>query len=196
MSFSQSIIACLSKYIDFKGRASRSEFWWFQLFVVLIQIPFTVLLMILGSSPLLYSVINVLSYALAGLLFLPNLTVTTRRLHDTNRSGWWQLVPWGCGAIYYSVALTAGEDHIVALITLLGAGGSAIALLFWLSRKSDVAPNKHGEPTQVSVITNNSLYQTVTYNSEQSLKGICPKCGTSFDDDHIFCISCGARLAE
>ena len=76
MSFSQSIIVCLSKYIDFTGRASRSEFWWFQLFVLLVQIPFGILLNVLEISSFIYATVNILSYILAGLFFLPNITVT------------------------------------------------------------------------------------------------------------------------
>jgi uncharacterized membrane protein YhaH (DUF805 family) len=65
--------------VDFKGRASRSEYWWFALFVVLVSF----------AAGLLGDAANAL-VALA--LFLPYLAVSARRLHDIGRSGWWQLV--------------------------------------------------------------------------------------------------------
>ena len=88
MSFNQSVIVCLSKYINVNGRASRSEFWWFQLFVVLAQLPFGILLNLLDVSSVIYVIINVLSYILAGFFFLPNVTVTSvsythLRAHET-----------------------------------------------------------------------------------------------------------------
>ena len=79
MTFTESIQTCFSKYADFNGRATKSEFWWWVLFVFLSTIAANVLNKNLG---LLVSL---------GTL-LPYIAVTARRLHDTNRSGWWQLI--------------------------------------------------------------------------------------------------------
>ena len=75
----------LKKYVDFSGRARRSEYWYFVLFNVLISIGLVILDNVLGIatndvSPL-YSL-----YSLA--VLLPGLAVGVRRLHDTGRSGW------------------------------------------------------------------------------------------------------------
>lgn len=79
MTFFEAIVACFKKYAEFTGRASRSEFWWFFLFITLI------------SAALAY----VNSYALSGVvsvaLVLPFLAAGARRLHDTCRSTWWLL---------------------------------------------------------------------------------------------------------
>ncbi|HEV6967820.1 MULTISPECIES: DUF805 domain-containing protein [Roseateles] len=79
MTFQESIQICFKKYADFSGRASRSEYWWFFLFILL------------GSAALSY-----VSHALSGVFaigtLLPSLAAATRRLHDTGRSGWWQLI--------------------------------------------------------------------------------------------------------
>jgi uncharacterized membrane protein YhaH (DUF805 family) len=79
MTFQDSVKVCLSKYTDFSGRATRSEYWWFVLFIVLVSA---------GTS--------LLSHILSGLfslaILLPSLAAATRRLRDTGRSGWWQLV--------------------------------------------------------------------------------------------------------
>ncbi|MGM9482514.1 DUF805 domain-containing protein [Roseateles sp. NT4] len=79
MTFQDSIKVCFNKYVDFSGRASRSEYWWFALFVFIGNV-----------------VLGMVSHW-AGLVFvlaclLPQLAAATRRLHDTGRSGWWQLI--------------------------------------------------------------------------------------------------------
>lgn len=79
MTFTESIQTCFSKYADFNGRATRSEFWWWVLFVILATLAANILNDKLG---ILISL---------GTL-LPYIAVTARRLHDTNRSGWWQLI--------------------------------------------------------------------------------------------------------
>ncbi|MBI3902888.1 MAG: DUF805 domain-containing protein [Nitrosomonadales bacterium] len=79
MTFAESIKTCFAKYTDFTGRASRSEYWWFFLFNLLLMI---------GLSLLNENIATV--YVLA--TTLPGLAVNARRLHDTNRSGWWQLI--------------------------------------------------------------------------------------------------------
>ncbi len=84
----------LVRYAQFSGRASRSEFWWFQLFVVIVLIPSNVLGFIAsytGSSTL--ALISTGVGALVWLaIIVPMIAVTVRRLHDTDRSGWWYLL--------------------------------------------------------------------------------------------------------
>ena len=79
MDFVQAIKSCLGQYATFSGRASRSEYWWFFLFQVLVMV----------ATGMLGDVINGLA-SLA--LLLPALAVGTRRLHDIGRTGWWQLL--------------------------------------------------------------------------------------------------------
>jgi uncharacterized membrane protein YhaH (DUF805 family) len=79
MKFQESVKVCLTKYADFTGRATRSEYWWFVLFIVLVS-----------------AATSLVSHTLSGLFslatLLPSLAAAARRLHDTNRSGWWQLI--------------------------------------------------------------------------------------------------------
>lgn len=79
MTFQESIRLCFSKYADFNGRAGRPEYWWFALFIIVTSLIMSKL------SPTLGGV-----YSLATLL--PSIAAAARRLHDTNRSGWWQLI--------------------------------------------------------------------------------------------------------
>ncbi len=80
MSFSESIQICFTKYADFKGTASRSEFWWFSLFTVV-------------AYELFRLFVPGLAFVLSLAVFLPSLAVSVRRNHDVGRSGWWILAP-------------------------------------------------------------------------------------------------------
>ena len=79
MNFLKSIETCFIKYIDFKGRASRPEFWWFYLFYIVCWI------IGFAIGPVIEAVI------ILGLT-LPYISVATRRLHDINKAGWFQLI--------------------------------------------------------------------------------------------------------
>ena len=78
-------LSVLKKYAVFTGRARRSEFWYFVLANFLIAIALNVVDFTVGS----YGAISVI-YSVA--LLIPSLAVSVRRLHDTNRSGWWLLL--------------------------------------------------------------------------------------------------------
>ncbi|HAV5011167.1 TPA: DUF805 domain-containing protein [Acinetobacter baumannii] len=78
-NYQQAIFTCFKKFADFKGRARRREFWYFELFCVLLS--------------LLLSFMNEDLATLAMLVTLiPNIAVNVRRLHDIDRSGWWMLI--------------------------------------------------------------------------------------------------------
>ena len=106
MNFIQSISTCMRKYVTFSGRAIRSEFWWFYLFTVLVNLVATS-----QASSFLPTLLdgqdmteNESSYFLNNFFFLylstitslilllPSLAVAVRRLHDVGRSGWWILI--------------------------------------------------------------------------------------------------------
>ncbi|MDD5405596.1 MAG: DUF805 domain-containing protein [Sulfurovaceae bacterium] len=87
MTFFESISTCFKKYSDFDGRASRSEYWWFALFIILGDILFSISNSCesMSFSEILYIIFNLI-------VLLPSLAVGARRLHDTGKSGWWQLI--------------------------------------------------------------------------------------------------------
>ena len=88
MGFLGAIKTCFYKYADFKGRARRPEYWWWTLFNVLLSIPLALLdVAIEGANGG-----GVLSNLVGLALLLPSLAVGARRLHDTDRSGWLQLL--------------------------------------------------------------------------------------------------------
>jgi uncharacterized membrane protein YhaH (DUF805 family) len=77
----------LRNYVVFSGRASRSEFWYWILFTVLVSIALSIIDvgLVSGNTSVLSSI-----WSLA--TFLPSLALGVRRLHDTDRSGWWWLI--------------------------------------------------------------------------------------------------------
>lgn len=84
MNFQQAIVSGFSNYVNFSGRAARSEFWYWALFVLLVNI----------AANLVDAAIDTgLLSGLASLaLFLPGIAVGVRRLHDLDRTGWWLLI--------------------------------------------------------------------------------------------------------
>jgi uncharacterized membrane protein YhaH (DUF805 family) len=79
----------LRQYSDFRGRARRTEYWIFTLVSVLISVALAFVDAVLGLEAGGLGLLGVL-YGLA--VLLPSLAVGARRLHDTGRSGWWQLI--------------------------------------------------------------------------------------------------------
>lgn len=83
------MIAPLKKYADFQGRARRAEYWMFVLFQYLVLFGLMLLGRLMAGGDL-ENPISVIPFAAAGLaLLIPSIAVTVRRLHDTNRTGWW-----------------------------------------------------------------------------------------------------------
>ena len=118
MDFQTSIKTCFNKFAVFSGRASRSEFWFFVLFTILGGIIAVIIdVMILGYPFEESGPINLI-FSVA--LIVPSISVTARRLHDINKSGWWQLL-W---------------------ITIIGG----ILLIIWYATKGENKKNKFGPP--------------------------------------------------
>jgi uncharacterized membrane protein YhaH (DUF805 family) len=113
VGFGGAIARCFSKYVDFTGRAPRSEYWWWHLFYWLAVV---VLLMLDGLVASLHGSPVLTLLALLA-LFLPTLAGTVRRLHDTDHSGWMILIAMVplVGPIIYLVFMcqrgTAGPNR-------------------------------------------------------------------------------------
>ena len=121
MDISTSIKICFQKYAVFSGRASRSEFWWFFLFGFIGGIVTAVIdVMILGYSSEAYGPTNIIFTVIT---FLPYLAVGARRLHDINKSGWWQLI----------------------VLTVIGI----ILLIIWWATVGKSKKNVHGTPLKL-----------------------------------------------
>jgi uncharacterized membrane protein YhaH (DUF805 family) len=105
MSFTESVRTCISKFGTFDGRATRSEFWWFYLFAILVgfigYVPILILTLIGASSndgaiSSIFTILTVIFWILWFIvviaLYIPLLAVGSRRLHDRGQSGWLQLL--------------------------------------------------------------------------------------------------------
>lgn len=120
MSFTEAIRSVLSQYVGFTGRARRSEFWWWFLFVFLVGIVAGILDQLLGTTVGEgFNQTGVIAIVTSLALILPNLAVAVRRLHDTGRSGWWVLI---------------------GLIPVIGF----IVLIVFYVQDSQPGPNEHG----------------------------------------------------
>ena len=132
MSFGEAIKTCFKKYFDFKGRARRSEYWWFVLFVFLVAVVWTFVGSIVSAFIIAFlsqgntaamagtAALIICLVLLLPLLFvvIPQYAVLTRRLHDTGKSGWWVVLSLVLGLIY--LALYA--FIMVPLFDLMGSG--------------------------------------------------------------------------
>ncbi|TAK48077.1 MAG: DUF805 domain-containing protein [Xanthobacteraceae bacterium] len=113
MNFVDAVKTCFAKYTTFTGRAARPEFWYFALFSLLVQIAIAI---VTGGAGTLNNALSAL-FALG--MLLPSLAVGARRLHDIDRTGWWQLI---------------------ALIPIIGI---IVLIVFWCLRGND-GPNRFG----------------------------------------------------
>jgi uncharacterized membrane protein YhaH (DUF805 family) len=92
MDFMTAVRTCLSKYVDFSGRARRSEYWYFALFSFFVSLATSIVDAIIGTDYDGATSGGLVSTVASLALFLPSLAVGVRRLHDTGRSGWWILI--------------------------------------------------------------------------------------------------------
>ena len=102
MNFSTSITTCFSKFATFSGRATRSEFWWFYLFTLLIG---WFAQMAVGAG-----IAGVVSLV----FFLPLLAASVRRLHDIGRTGWWILIAFTLIGIIVLIVFYATDSEKAA----------------------------------------------------------------------------------
>ena len=111
-TFSEAATRGFARLFDFNGRASRSEFWWFYLLLLLIWLP---VLFVAENAGVPVEAMSLLGYVYWAVLLSG---VGARRLHDTNHSGWWQL------------------------LILTGIGG--LVLLVWWCQKGTPSQNRFG----------------------------------------------------
>ena len=121
MEFTQSINHCFKHYSNFSGRARRSEYWWFFLFVILVSLVAAFLDYgfdsYIAPDQGMFNVISTI------ILILPQLAVGSRRLHDIGRSGWWQLL----------------------YLTIIGA----VLIIIWHATDGTKKNNQFGKPVKI-----------------------------------------------
>ena len=115
MNLGQSISHCFSNYFNFNGRSSRSEFWWFELFAISLSVLGSVWDASMGDT----SGSGMMYWLFTAATFFPIIAVGARRLHDVDKSGWWQLIAF----------------------TIVGL----IPLIIWLATEGTKKSNYHGK---------------------------------------------------
>ena len=131
VSFPDAIRLGFQHYFDFRGRSTRAEYWWWILFTALAALICNVFDLMTGTLSFDpegggFGGLTTILFRLATMI--PMMSVAARRLHDINKSGWWQLL------------------SIVGFLIV-----PVIILLVWYIRQGDTGPNKHGpDPRQAT----------------------------------------------
>lgn len=113
MSFTDAVRATLNNYANFSGRSRRAEYWYFSLFILL---AYAAIMLLTAVRPW-FGIALTFVFLIA--MVIPGMAVNIRRLHDTDRSGWWVLI---------------------GFVPLLGA----VMLLIWHCTPGTVGPNRFG----------------------------------------------------
>ena len=92
MKMKEAIISVLTNWNNFSGRACRSEFWYFCLAAVLVQVIISIIEIATGMVDFESAEMGILSIIFFLLILVPSISVTSRRLQDRGLSGWWQLL--------------------------------------------------------------------------------------------------------
>lgn len=102
MGFADAVKSGFSQYANFSGRARRSEYWYFVLAYIASLIVASILGGVIGIASVLVPLV-LLAF------IVPTLALNTRRLHDTGRTGWWQLI--SIVAIFFYVEDSHGDNQ-------------------------------------------------------------------------------------
>ena len=161
MNFQTAIRSGFNNYANFKGRATRAEYWWWALFSLIVQIVTS------GQ--------NAIGDLIGLVILLPSVAVTIRRLHDTNRRGWWFALPIGSLGLAFITFMAFAVSTAFSLVDPsewdpqnLYDGGSFIAILIivlalisavttgvanfvFTLQKGDSGENRFGPPPPPSI---------------------------------------------
>lgn len=110
----------IARFIQFGGRASRAEYWYFFLAVLLVNLALALLGLVFNES-VLGDLMELLSSVFFLFVLIPSISIGVRRLHDINKSGWW---------------------YLLLLIPLIGP----VVLLYWAIQPGDAHSNTYGDP--------------------------------------------------
>ena len=146
----------LKKYADFSGRAPRAEYWWFYLLVIAVYVVAMIIDSIVGVAA--FGPYGIVTLVLMVGLIVPSLAAGVRRLHDTNRTGWWMaapLVPYCIALVMMGptladpAAMASGDAGMGALggamIFMLIGFVFAVVVFVFLVLPGTKGPNNYGD---------------------------------------------------
>ena len=175
MSFSESARICLQKYIDFNGRASRSEYWWFVL-----------LTFALGFIP-------VIGWLIRLALLLPSLAVQVRRLHDLGRSAWWLL-------LLVPPIFIIGGPVLLIMSAFPGTPGpnrygpDPLAQPYGTGGFGSSASNQPYAPPPPAGASGESFLDAPLPEPDAVTGRFCTQCGMQLQEEARFCTVCGTAV--
>ena len=212
-TFRQAISSCWTRYFRFSGISTKSEFWWFALYTILFLTILTYLYLVIsvllynlavqGSQiwSTLYTIWQVIYLAATCLLIIPLLAAGSRRLHDTNRTGWLQaLLLTGIGIIVLAI-LWSKETNLTRSQSRYSPE------TFSLDWESDESP----EDTLVSSPEISNDVATAVVNPEvlspaapkdipttapNPIAAFCTNCGNRLSPGSKFCPNCGVSINQ
>jgi uncharacterized membrane protein YhaH (DUF805 family) len=161
----QAVSSGFRRYVDFKGRSSRSEFWWWILFATIVSVAADILDNALGIQGSFYGervVLGLLNTLVGLVIFLPYLAVSVRRLHDRGRSGFWLFI---------------------VLVPIIGV----ILLIVWYAMRGNEGTNNYGPHPSTKLDDG-----TPSVSGEG--RRFCSNCGVVLRDNASFCPSCGVQI--
>ena len=126
VSFMEAVKLGFSKYFRFSGRSTRAEYWWWTLFVVMADIVLAVVDTLTGTMGM-FGDSGLLGALFELAILIPSFALGARRLHDIDRSGWWQLL-W--------------------LVLVIGW----IVLISWAIKRGDDGQNKYGPAPRQGIL--------------------------------------------
>ena len=138
MDFVQAINICFKKFIIFRGRAKRSEYWYWRLFELIFAY---------GSLRLdqifLERDSGLFSLFIFTITFIPGISVSVRRLHDVDKSGWWLLPPF-LGTFFFFFTKITNMSIILTNMSVILSVISFVFLLFWFVSPGTEDKNRFG----------------------------------------------------
>ena len=168
IGFTQSISSGFRRYFDFNTRSSRSEFWWWQVFAVLVGLATIILDGLFFGWETMESSWSPLNTLATLTLFIPGLAVSVRRLHDVERSGWWILI----------------------CFTIIGI---IFPYLYWAVQPSGYGTNKYG-PAPTAPFNSATSQSEECASSTQDRARSCGECGSELNSGDNFCPECGKAV--
>jgi uncharacterized membrane protein YhaH (DUF805 family) len=179
MSFTEALRNCFArKFCSTRGRASRSEYWWFVLFA-------TVAGSVLQNVPVVGALLSLV-------LLCPHICVTARRLHDIGWSGWWQLMPL---VLMIFGILSFAFDNSGTLCVASALGAIVFGLYFGLRRGTPPGVDNPygGAPDSFSDLPDTASAPSTEgeFVLEEENGMLCPNCGKFFAAGDRFCGQCG-----
>ena len=172
MSFTEAIKTCFRKYIDFRGRAGRPEYWWFFLFTVVVWIA-------TGWIPYIDNIVRLL-------FLLPLLAVGARRLHDIGMTGWWLLL---------ALAIIIGWIPLLTMLLLPGTPGPNRYGPAPRQPAPDTSGQNYTNPDQPDTPPPYNNAALPAPLPPPGRRQYCPQCGAErAADAAMFCTSCGNQF--